>query len=78
MGADTHYINNTGVPMLDTIVFYNKALKNNLKRTLWRIEAKITIPNYKLLSLPLHELKWITDLAKTGRDGIIYRGYLND
>jgi len=37
---DTNYINDTGVPMLDTIVFYNKAFKNDLKRTLWRIEAK--------------------------------------
>ena len=65
---DTNYINDTGVPMLDTIVFYNKAFKNDLKRTLWRIEAKISIPNFKALMLPLHEFKQITDLAKVSHD----------
>jgi len=61
---DTNYINDTGIPMLDTIVFYNKAFKNDLKRTLWRIEAKISIPNFKTLALPLHEFKHITDMAR--------------
>jgi len=65
---DTNYINDTGIPMLDTIVFYNKAFKNDLKRTLWRIEAKISIPNFKALMLPLHEFKQITDLAKVSHD----------
>ena len=71
--TDTSYINDTGVPMLDTIVFYNKAFKNDLKRTLWRIEAKISIPNFRALMLPLHEFKQITDLAKTGKNGILYQ-----
>ena len=66
--TDTSYINDTGIPMLDTIVFYNKALKNDLKRILWRIEAKISIPNFKALMLPLHEFKQITDLAKVSHD----------
>ena len=65
---DTNYINDTGTPMLDTIIFYNKAFKNDLKRTLWRIEAKISIPNFKALMLPLHEFKQITDLAKVSHD----------
>jgi hypothetical protein len=65
--TDTHYINDTGTPMLDTIVFYNKAFKNGLKRTLWRIEAKISIPNFRALMLPLYEFKQITDLARIDR-----------
>ena len=62
--TDTSYINDTGIPMLDTIVFYNKAFKNDLKRTLWRIEARISIPNFKALMLPLHEFKQITDQVR--------------
>jgi len=68
IASETHYINDTGVPMLDTIVFYNKALKNGLKGTLWRIEATISIPNFKALMLPLYEFKQITDLAKVNHD----------
>jgi len=64
IASETHYINDTGVPMLDVVVFYNKALKNKLKHTLWRIEARISIPNSRALALPLHEFKQITDLAK--------------
>ena len=62
--SDTHYINDTGTPMLDTIVFYNKAFKNGLQGTLWRIEATISIPNFRALILPLHEFKQITDIAR--------------
>ena len=65
---DTQYINDTGTLTLDTIVFYNKAFKNNLKHTFWRIEAKISIPNFKALMLPLYEFKQITDLAKVTND----------
>ena len=64
IASETHYINDTGVPMLDVVVFYNKVLKNKLKHTLWRIEARISIPNSRALALPLHEFKQITDLAK--------------
>jgi len=60
----TEYINDTGTPMLDTIVFYNKAFKNGLQGTLWRIEATISIPNFRALMLPLHEFKQITDIAR--------------
>jgi len=62
--TDTSYINDTGVPMLDTIIFYNKAFKNKLQGTMWRIEAKISIPNFKALMIPLHEFKQITDIAR--------------
>ncbi len=62
--TDSNYINDTGTPMLDTILFYNKAFKNDLKRTLWRIEATISIPNFRALALPLHEFKQITDIAR--------------
>jgi len=55
--TDTSYINNTEITMIDKIVIYNKQLKNNLNRTVWRVEAKIIIPNVKLLSLPLYEFK---------------------
>ena len=64
----TEYINNTGTLMLDTIVFYDKAFKNDLKHTLWRIEATISIPNIRALMLPLYEFKQITDLAKSGKE----------
>ena len=60
----TEYINDTSTPMLDKIVLYNKAFKNKLQGTLWRIEATISIPNIKALMLPLYEFKQITDLAK--------------
>ncbi len=66
--TDTHYINNTDIPMIDTIVFYNKAFKNGLKGTLWRIEAKISIPNFRALILPLYEFKEVTDLARIKND----------
>jgi len=62
--SDTKYINDTFVPMLDKIVFYNKAFKNGLQGTLWRIEATISIPNFRALALPLHEFKQITDQAR--------------
>ncbi|WP_323594476.1 hypothetical protein [Aliarcobacter butzleri] len=62
--TDTYYINETGVLMLDKICIYNKAIKNKLEGILWRIEATISIPNIKVLALPLNEFKQITDLAK--------------
>lgn len=66
--TDTRYINDTGIPMLDTIIFYNKALKNGLKGTLWRAEAKISIPNFRVLALPLHEFKEIIDIGRIDHD----------
>lgn len=62
--TDTYYINETNILMIDKITIYNKAIKNNLEGILFRIEATISIPNIKYLSLPLHEFKQITDLAK--------------
>ena len=62
--TDTKYINDTGTPMLDKIIFYNKAFKNGLQGTLWRIEATISIPNFRALALPLYEFKQITDLTR--------------
>ncbi len=61
---DTYYINNTNILMLDKITIYDKAIKNNLKGVLWRIEALISIPNIKYLALPLFEFKEIIDIAK--------------
>ena len=55
--GDTHYINTPDITMIDKIVIYNKQLKNNLDFTVWRVEATISIPNVKMLHLPLHELK---------------------
>jgi len=63
--TDTNYINDTGILMLDKITIYNKAQKNALKGTLWRIEAKISIPNFKALMMPLYEFKQITDIARS-------------
>lgn len=62
--TDTYYINDTNILMIDKITIYNKAIKNNLEGILYRIEATISIPNIKVLSLPLNEFKQITDLAK--------------
>jgi len=64
ISSQTHYINDTGVLMIDSIVLYDKALKNNLKGVLWRIEATISIPNIKYLALPLYEFKQIVDIAR--------------
>jgi len=65
--TDTRYINDTSIPMLDTIVFYNKALKNNLEGILWRAEAKINIHNFRALMLPLYEFKQIIDTTKVNQ-----------
>jgi len=65
--TDTSYINDTAIPMLEKITIYNKADKNNLKGILWRAEAKISIPNFKALALPLHDFKEIIDMAKESR-----------
>ena len=62
--TDTYYINDTNILMMDKITIYNKAIKNNLEGILWRIEATISIPNIKVLALPLFEFKQITDLTK--------------
>lgn len=62
--TDTYYINETNILMIDKITIYNKAIKNNLEGILYRIEATISIPNIKVLALPLYEFKQITDLAK--------------
>ncbi len=62
--TDTYYINETFITMLEKITIYNKQNKNNLDFTCWRFEALISIPNSKVLALPLYEFKQITDLAK--------------
>lgn len=62
--TETHYINDTGITMLDKICIYNKALKNSLECTLYRIEATISIPNLKALQLPLNEFKSIIDFSR--------------
>jgi hypothetical protein len=62
--TDTYYINDTNILMIDKITIYNKAIKNKLEGILYRIEATISIPNIRVLFLPLNEFKQITDLAK--------------
>jgi|GEM_PF-925983 len=62
--TDTYYINNPCITMIEKIVIYDKGFKNSLGYTLHRIEAKIIIPNIKILALPLHELKEVIDTAK--------------
>jgi len=66
--TDTVYINHTHIPMLEKIIFYNKALKNKLQGTLWRIEATIIIPNFRVLALPLYEFKETIDLTRITND----------
>lgn len=62
--TDTHYINRPDIPMIEKITIYNKAVKNKLEGILWRIEAKVIIPNKKILALPLHELKEVVNIAR--------------
>lgn len=66
--TNTRYINDTGIMMLDKIIIYDKAYKNTIQGILWRIEAKISIPNFKALIMPLHEFKEIIDIARTVHD----------
>lgn len=65
--GSTFYINDTKILSMDRICIYNKALKNKLDGTLWRIEATISIPNYNYLALPINELIEIISLAKTNK-----------
>ena len=62
--TDTHYINRPEINMIEKIIIYNKQVKNNLAFMVWRIEAKVLIPNFRVLALPLHELKEVTDIAR--------------
>lgn len=62
--TNTYYINETNIDMIEKITIYDKAYKNKLDSVLWRIEAKISIPNIKYLALPLSEFKEIVELAK--------------
>lgn len=62
--GDTFYINRPLILMVEKITIYNKALKNGLDGILWRIEAKVTIPNFRDLTMPLQELKKVTDIIK--------------
>ncbi len=64
VATDTHYINTPHILMMDKIVIYNKAFKNSLEGILWRIEAKINIPNFKALALPLYEFKEVIDMLR--------------
>lgn len=61
--TDTRYINDTSVMMLEKIIVYNKSYKNSLPYNLWRIEAKISIPNIRMLALPLHDFKEIINIG---------------
>lgn len=62
--TDTWYINYPDTTMIEKIIIYNKAFKNSLEGVLWRIEAKILIPNVKILALPLYEFKQIINLGR--------------
>jgi len=62
--TDTRYINKPEITMIEKIIIYNKQIKNSLGFTVWRVEAKILIPNIKLLALPLYELRELIDLMR--------------
>ena len=67
--TDTSYINTPEITMIEKIVIYNKQLKNNLNRVVWRVEAKIIIPNIKILALLLYEFKSeVTDILTKPRE----------
>ena len=62
--GNSFYINSPGILSMDRICIYNKALKNKLDGTLWRIEATISIPNFNCLALPINSFIDIINLAK--------------
>lgn len=62
--TDSYYINRPDITMIEKIIIYNKALKNNLRGILWRVEAKISIPNVKHLAIPLSDLKSFMNVAR--------------
>lgn len=64
MFTNTFYINESDNSMIEKITIYDKAYKNELKGLLYRIEAKVLIPNIKYLALPLNEFKQIIDLVR--------------
>jgi hypothetical protein len=61
---DSYYCNNPNIMMIEKFILYDKALKNNLKQTLYRIEFKVLIHNIKDLYLPLDEIKDIIALIQ--------------
>jgi hypothetical protein len=65
--GNSFYINDTKILSMDRVCIYNKALKNKLDGTLWRIEATISIPNYNYLSLPINELIEIIKIATNNK-----------
>lgn len=62
--TDTYYINRPEITMIEKITIYNKGDKNALGYTLHRIEAKVSVPNFRILALPLQELKEVTSIAR--------------
>lgn len=58
------YINEPNITMIEKIVIYNKQIKNSLDFAVWRIEAKIIIPNIRLLELPLFGFMEFIELTK--------------
>ncbi|MDF1877008.1 hypothetical protein JHD47_04170 [Sulfurimonas sp. SAG-AH-194-L11] len=65
--TDTYYINNPNITMIEKITIYDKGFKNSLGYIMHRIEAKIIIPNIKLLAIPLYELKEVTNIARLSK-----------
>lgn len=57
------FINRPLLPMVERIIFYDKQLKNALSTPLWRMEAMVTVPNWKVLALPLRELNEVAAIA---------------
>jgi len=66
------YINEPDITMIEKIVIYNKQMKNSLNFVIWRIEAKIIIPNIKILALPLYEFQELIQLVKINKQRAYY------
>lgn len=62
--TDTFYLNETHEQMIEKVCIYNKAFKNELDCTMWRIEATVRVPDIKKSSLHLDEFKNIIELAR--------------
>jgi hypothetical protein len=62
----TYYCNNPNIMSIDKFYCYDKALKNTLQSTLWRLEAQISISNPKELYMPLNELMDIYEILTKG------------
>lgn len=55
--TDTYYIDTPDIMGMERVTIYDKATKNTLQGTLWRIEATMRIHSLRALFMPLEDFK---------------------